>query len=104
MTSQTTLLYALVSFRGQSADLFSVHYRVYDEENEIASKTSFDKTDTSLGRINMLFILPPHNGASLKAQLNQVETISACDVKIFKHDSGENTLKDNDVIDLLSNT
>jgi len=56
------------------------------------SKTSFGKPDTSLGRINMLFLPPPHNGASLKAGLNQVEKIPACDVKIFKDDSGENPL------------
>lgn len=104
MASQTTLRYALVSCQSQSVDLLSVYYRVYDEEGEIASKTSFDKTDTSLGRINMLSFPPPHNGASLKARLNYVEKISACDVKIFKDDSGENTLKDNDVVDLLSGT
>ena len=104
MASQTTLRYALVSCQSQSVNIFSVYYRVYDEDGEIASKTSFDKTDTSLGRINMLFFPPPHHGASLKTRLNQVEKISACDVKIYKDDSGENVLQDNDVVDLLSDT
>jgi hypothetical protein len=99
MASQTTLRYVLVSCQSQSVDLFSVYYRVYDEEGEIASKMFSDKTDTSLGRINMLFFPPPHNGASLKVRLNQVEKISPRDLKIFKDDSGENTLKDNDVFD-----
>ena len=104
MASQTTLRYALAPCQSQSVDLFSVYYRVYNEDGEIASKTSFDKTDTSLGRINMLCFSPPHHGASLKARLNQVEKISAFDVKIYKDDSGENILGDNDVVDLLSDT
>lgn len=81
-----------------------VYYRIYDQDGEIASKTSFDQTDTSLGRINILFFPPPHHGASLKARLSQVEEITACDVKIFKDDSGEDTLMDNDIVDLLSDT
>jgi len=58
MASQTTLRCAVVSSQSQYVDLFAVYYRVYDEEGEIAiaSKTSFDKPDTSLGRINMLFL------------------------------------------------
>ena len=40
---------------------FGVYYRVYSSEGgDIKAKTSFDESDVSLGRINTLFIAPPH--------------------------------------------
>jgi len=59
-------------------------------------------TDTSLGRINVLSVPLPHNGASLKARISRAEKVLADNVKLFKDDSGENTLNDNDVVDFLS--
>lgn len=81
-----------------------VHYRLYDEGGELASKTSFVMTDTSLGRINVLSVPLPHNGTSLKDRISQAEKVLADNVKLFEDDSGEDTLNDNDVIDFLSDT
>ncbi|EDR07190.1 uncharacterized protein LACBIDRAFT_328204 [Laccaria bicolor S238N-H82] len=48
---------------------FTVHYRVYlsGGKGDKKAKTSFDESDISLGRINTLFIAPPHTAGSLKA-------------------------------------
>ena len=80
----------------------SVHYRTYDDAGEIVSKTSFDETDTSLGRVNALSVPPPHNGSSLKARLSQAEQLPAYDFKLFKDDSGEAILNCDEVVNFLS--
>lgn len=79
-----------------------VHYRTYDDAGEIASKTSFDETDTSLGRVNALSVPPPHNGTSLKARLSQAERLPAHDFKLFKDDSGEIILNSDKNVNFLS--
>ena len=61
-------------------------------------------TDTSLGRINVFSIPLPHNGTSLKARISKAEKVLAENVKLFKDNSGENTLNDNDDVDFLSDT
>ncbi|EDR09187.1 uncharacterized protein LACBIDRAFT_326579 [Laccaria bicolor S238N-H82] len=43
-----------------------VHYRLFSEDGEFASKRSFDKEDPPLGRINVLTLRPPHTVNSLK--------------------------------------
>lgn len=79
-----------------------VHYRTYDDAGEIVSKTSFDKTDTSLGRVNALSVPPPHNGACLKARLRQAENLPAYDFKLYKDDSGETILNCDEGVNILS--
>ncbi|KIK03629.1 hypothetical protein K443DRAFT_94770 [Laccaria amethystina LaAM-08-1] len=79
-----------------------VHYRTYDNAGKIVSKTSFDETDTSLGRLDALSVPPPHNGTSLKARLSQAEKLSASDFKLFKDDSGEIILNCDKVVNFLS--
>ena len=61
-------------------------------------------TDASLGRINVFSVPLPHNGTSLKARISQAEKVLGDDVKLFKDDSGEVSLNDNDVVDFLSDT
>ncbi|EDQ99077.1 uncharacterized protein LACBIDRAFT_335368 [Laccaria bicolor S238N-H82] len=79
-----------------------VYYRVYEEAGEVSSKTSFDETDLSLGRVTGLSVPPPHSGASLEACLIQAEKIPSQNVKLFKDDGGENILNHNEVLDLFS--
>ncbi|KIK03655.1 hypothetical protein K443DRAFT_676650 [Laccaria amethystina LaAM-08-1] len=79
-----------------------VHYRTYDDAGEIVSKTSFDETDTSLGRINALSVPPPHNGTSLKARLSQAEKLLAYDFTLYKDDNGEMIFNYDEVINFFS--
>jgi len=79
-----------------------VYYRVYDEGGEVVSKTSFDPTDSALGRIDPLSIPPPHTVASLKTSLNQAEGIFSLEFQLFLDDNGETLLNDNDTINFLS--
>ncbi|EDR00157.1 uncharacterized protein LACBIDRAFT_334388 [Laccaria bicolor S238N-H82] len=89
---------------GEQVQTRYVHYRVYDENSEVTSKMSFDKDDTSLGHIEILSVPPPHTVASLKSCIIKSEGVSAHDLQVFEDDTGEVTLKDDDVIALLSNT
>ena len=54
------------------------------------SKTSFDKTDTSLGRINTLSISPSYAIASLKSRIISSKKIGTDhDVGSFQEENGE---------------
>ena len=65
----------VVSYPNSSLSSFAVYYRVYLSEGEGGekAKTSFDESDLPLGRINTLFIAPPHIAGSLKACVAKVE-------------------------------
>jgi len=65
---------------------------------------SFSKDDTSLGRIEILSVPPPHTVASLKSCITKSEGVSAHDLQVFEDDMGEITMKDDDIIALLSDT
>ena len=58
---------------------FLVYYRVYDDEGEIVSKTSFDENNSSLGRVNTLSVPPPHTVSSLKKCIIISEDLSGHD-------------------------
>lgn len=80
-----------------------LYYRVYDEGGEISSKTSFDDTDSSLGRTDTLWISPPYTALSLKYCIMGAEGVSpdrVCD--LFEDEGGESTLKDDDTVALIS--
>ncbi|KIJ95893.1 hypothetical protein K443DRAFT_682706 [Laccaria amethystina LaAM-08-1] len=79
-----------------------VYYRLYDDDGEAVSKTSFDEDDSSLGRIDTFIIPPPRTVASLKDCLVHVEGVSGHDVQLLENEDGEVTLNDGDAIDLLS--
>jgi len=53
-----------------------VYYRLYDDDGEAVSKTSFDESDSYLGCIDTFTIPPPHTVASLKDCLVHVEGVS----------------------------
>lgn len=79
-----------------------VYYRVYDQCGEVASKTSFNKMDFSLGRVDTLSIPPPHIVSSLRSRLLQAEAASNQAVQLFEDDSGETIMNDADAIAVSS--
>ena len=79
-----------------------MYYRIYDDDGEAVSKTSFDESDSSLGRIDIFTIPPPHTVASLKDRLIHIEGVSGHDVQLLENDDGEITLNDGDTIALLT--
>ena len=79
-----------------------MYYRLYDDDIEAVSKSSFDESDSSLGRIDTFTIPPPHTVASLKDCLVQVEEVSGHGVQLLENEDGEVTLNDGDAIALLS--
>ena len=64
----------------------------------------FNQDDTSLGRIETLSVPPPHIVASLKSCISKSEGVSAQDLQVFGDDTGEITMKDDDIIALLADT
>jgi len=81
----------------------SVYYRIYDEGGEISSKTSFDDTDSSLGRVDTLCISPPYTALSLKYCIMEAEGVSPDRVcNLFEDEGGERTMKGGDTVALLS--
>ena len=89
-----------------SALIIAVYYRVYSSEGkgEEKAKTSFDESDISLGRINALFIAPPHTAGSLKACIAKVEALVMPghalykDMELFQDTDSEAAMNDTDVI------
>ena len=73
-----------------------VHYRVYDNNGEATSKTSFDETDTALGRIDVLSIPPLYSVASLKRRLIKAEEISDLNPQLFEDEDSETAMNDGD--------
>ena len=79
-----------------------MYYRIYDDDGEAVSKTSFDESDSALGRIDIFTIPPLHTVASLKDRLIDVEGVSGHDVHLLENDDEEVTLNDGDVIAFLT--
>ncbi|KIK06076.1 hypothetical protein K443DRAFT_308465 [Laccaria amethystina LaAM-08-1] len=78
-----------------------VYYRVYDQGGEVSSKTSFNETDFSLGRVDTLSVPPPHIVSSLRSRLLQAEEANQA-VQLFEDDCGETIMNDADAIALSS--
>ncbi|EDR06319.1 uncharacterized protein LACBIDRAFT_329011 [Laccaria bicolor S238N-H82] len=83
---------------------FLLYYRLYDEEGEVKSKTAFDGNDASLGRVDTLSIMPPHNMASLKSCIVKAEHIVDREIQLFEDTNGEAVMKDADWASLLAET
>ena len=91
---------------------FAVYYRVYASEGqgEEKAKTSFDESDISLGRINTLFIAPPHTAGSLKACIAKVEGLVTPDhalykdMELFQATDSDAAMSDTDVISFQDDT
>ena len=92
---------------------FAVYYRVYlsERDSEEKAKTSFDESDISLGRINTLFIAPPHTAGSLKAHIAKVEGLATPghalyykDMELFQDTDSDAAMNDTDVISFQDDT
>ena len=94
------LYYALSDIRPHE---YSVYYRVYDDDGEIASKTSFDENNPSLGRVNT-FCAPPHTASSLKNHIIKSEDVSNHAAQLFEEEGSESAMNDSDALTLLSDT
>jgi hypothetical protein len=81
-----------------------VYYRVYDEDGESPSKTSFDHSEPCLGRIDAVAVPPPHTVASLKRCIIQAEIFSNRDLQLFEEDDGETIMNDSNTIALHGDT
>ena len=83
---------------------FSVYYRVYDDDGDIVSKTSFDENNPSLGRVNTLSLPPPHTVSSLKNCIIKSEDLSGHNVQLFEDGASNSAMNDSDELTLLSDT
>ena len=83
---------------------FSVYYRVYDDDGDIMSKTSFDENNPSLGRINTFSVPPPHIVSNLKNCIIKSEDLSGHNTQLFEDEASESAINDSDATTLLSDT
>ena len=88
-----------------------MYYRVYSSEGgDKKAKTSFDESDVSLGRINTLFIAPPHTAGSLKACIAKVESLVTPghalykDMELFQAIDSDAAMSDSNVISFQDDT
>ncbi|EDR06553.1 uncharacterized protein LACBIDRAFT_328793 [Laccaria bicolor S238N-H82] len=83
-----------------NAFCLAVYYRLYKEEGAVASKTSFDSEEFSLGRINILSVAPPRTVARLKSRVMQAEGLSSFwyNIQLFKDIDGEVPMNGNDPV------
>ena len=100
MNNVTVQLYSLLfAIRPHE---FSVYYRVYDDDGEIVSKTSFDENNLSLGRVNTLSVPPPQTVFSLKNRIIISEDLSGDNVQLFEDEASNSAMNDSDSLTLLS--
>jgi len=81
-----------------------VYYRIYDDDGETVSKTSFGGKSPSLGRVNTLSVPPPHTVSSLKNCIIKSEDVSGYNVHLFEDEASESAMNDSDALTLLSHT
>ncbi|EDR06225.1 uncharacterized protein LACBIDRAFT_300505 [Laccaria bicolor S238N-H82] len=81
-----------------------IYYRVYDEDGEVNSKTTFDRNDTSLGRVDTLSVAPPYTVASLKSRIAKAEDIVDRAIQLFEDTDGETLMKEADQASFLAET
>ena len=102
----------VVSYSNSALISFAVYYRIYSsaEKGDKKAQTSFDESDISLGRINTLFIAPPHTAGSLKACIAKVEGLVTPDhalykdMELFEDMNSDVAMSDTDVISFQDDT
>ena len=90
---------------------FAVYYRVYSSEGgDKKLRTSFDASDTLLGRINTLLITPPHTAGSLKVCIAKIESLITPghalykDMELFQAIDSDAAMSDSNVISFQNDT
>ncbi|EDR07181.1 uncharacterized protein LACBIDRAFT_328189 [Laccaria bicolor S238N-H82] len=98
--------------RSDDIDIHYAYYRLYSLEGEgdEKAKTFFDESDISLGRINTLFIAPPHTAGSLRACIAKVEGLVTPghalynNMELFEAMNSDAAMSDADVISFQGDT
>ncbi|EDR07206.1 uncharacterized protein LACBIDRAFT_328231 [Laccaria bicolor S238N-H82] len=93
-------------------DIHYVYYHLYSSEGDgdEKAKRSFDESDMSLGRINAIFIAPPHTAGSLKACIAKAEGLVTPshvlynDMELFQDMTSDAAMSDTDVISFQGDT
>ena len=101
-----------ISYPNSALISFAVYYRVYisERDGEDKAKMSFDESDISLGRINTLFIAPPHTVGSLKACIAKVEGLITPghalykDMELFEDMNSDTAMSDTNIISFQGDT
>ena len=101
-----------ISYSHSALISFTVYYHVYlsGGKGDKKAKTSFDESDISLGRINTLFIAPPHTAGSLKACIAKIERLATPghalykDMELFQDTDSDAAMNDTDVISFQGDT
>jgi len=70
----------------------------------VNSKTTFNKNNTCLGRVDTLSVAPPYTVASLKSRIAKAEGIVDREIQLFEDTNGEALMKDADRASFLSET
>ncbi|EDR13903.1 uncharacterized protein LACBIDRAFT_321574 [Laccaria bicolor S238N-H82] len=87
----------------ERSDNTEINYGKSCGKGDEKAKTSFDKSDISLGRINTLFIAPPHTAGSLKACIAKFEGLRVTQGHALYKDK-DILMSDTDVISFQNKT
>ncbi|KAJ6626712.1 hypothetical protein B0H10DRAFT_1998230 [Mycena sp. CBHHK59/15] len=68
-----------------------LYYRLYTRGGETASKTSFDRQDKSLGKVDRNHITPPHTAAAIRRCIAKAEENSRYICGVLYPDNSSNT-------------
>ena len=80
----------------------TVYYRLYTKDGAAKSRTSFNKDDSSLGRVDTFFVAPPHTLSSLKCHIATVEGVSTLDMQLYEEVGNDEPMVDSQRISLLA--
>ena len=81
-----------------------MYYRIYDNDGETVSKTSFGENNPSLGHVTTLSVPPPHTVSCLKNFIIISEDLSGDNVQLFEDEGSDSAMDDSDALTLLSDT
>ena len=67
-------------------------------------KVPFDKSNTYLGRVDILSVAPPYTVSSLKSRIAKAEGIVDREIQLFEDTDGEALMKDAHRVSFLAET
>jgi hypothetical protein len=73
----------------------AVYYRIYDKGGAIVSKLSLNPDDECLGRVDTLFVTPPHTIVYLGSRIANAEGIAKNKIQFFEGTDGDHLMNDN---------
>ncbi|KIJ97960.1 hypothetical protein K443DRAFT_629303 [Laccaria amethystina LaAM-08-1] len=72
----------------------NLYYRIYDKGGAIVSKLSLNPDDECLGRVDTLFVTPPHTIVSLGSRIANAEGIAKNKIQFFEGTDGDHLMND----------